>query len=88
MHKDERRALHRRAFLQQLETRLVAGQQQFTLPVTPSLIANIAPRVDGPFTANQNVRQDLWCLAADGLAGTGTRISDIYGAAHQNATEA
>ena len=88
MDKNERRYLQRQAFLHHLEAQLIADQQQYTLPVAPSPIANLGPHIDGPFAANKNAMQDLWHRAENGAAGTGVPVSDLHGAAHQSAAEA
>ena len=89
MDKDELKLFRKQAFLRRLEEALEdkpAAAPKSAMPGSP--LNQFGAQVPGPVAAGNAAKDLKWDLASRGVAGTGTPISMLKGAAKQYATEA
>lgn len=85
MDKHEKRRLRSAAFMKHLRDEL-SGAPNSVAPVNP--VAEFAPSLESPVGAYRAARDAKWAEGQRGIAGTGTPISELHGAAADSATRA
>lgn len=86
MERDEARRFRKEAFLRRLDEAITEPNEGG--PDTVSPLGQLGPHLEGPFAASRTARESVWEAAERGVAGTARLISETYGGAKQNATEA